>query len=372
MAPGIPDATNESRLNIGPKAVKDMIEHFPLARGARSDPQLIWHFADSEVELKSLESSVDAKGAFRNILILYHENDLVFAGKTQLSTELTISADEFDVYDLYSTPTTIAFHLREFNATIAYAESMALSLDMRFTDPSAPLFIDVEGDNSETLFVISTSQVHGCASGSGSGSKSSSGPQQQTPVRKKRDREEEDPTSSGNGRPKKPIKVVQRSDPASLVREESSYRSQSSRALGSMPPPPSYPEVRGSRSSMAPPPPPNAREPLFLPSSSQLSIADEEVIRASGLGIEKMNAEELEAMLEGDGEEVAFDFASQRSTAALEHHQELEEDLYDDGPDHTGKDRFELRDDELALTQTQRPDDGPKVSVVAKLLLQYS
>lgn len=85
-----------------------------------------------------------------------------------------------------------------------------------------------------------------------------------------------------------------------------------------------------------------------------------------------MNAEELEAMLEGDGEEVAFDFASQRSTAALEHHQELEEDLYDDGPDHTGKDRFELRDDELALTQTQRPDDGPKVSVVAKLLLQYS
>lgn len=37
------------------------------------------------------------------------------SGKAQLSTELTISADEFDVYDVYATPTTISFHLREFN-----------------------------------------------------------------------------------------------------------------------------------------------------------------------------------------------------------------------------------------------------------------
>lgn len=36
-------------------------------------------------------------------------------GKAQLSTELTISADEFDVYDVYATPTIISFHLREFN-----------------------------------------------------------------------------------------------------------------------------------------------------------------------------------------------------------------------------------------------------------------
>lgn len=38
-------------------------------------------------------------------------------GKTQLSTELTISAEEFDVYDVYSSPITIAFHLREFNVS---------------------------------------------------------------------------------------------------------------------------------------------------------------------------------------------------------------------------------------------------------------
>jgi cell cycle checkpoint control protein RAD9A len=62
MAPGVPDAPNESRLMIGPRAIKDMIEHFPLARGAKSDPQLVWNFGDSEVDVKSLESSVDTKG----------------------------------------------------------------------------------------------------------------------------------------------------------------------------------------------------------------------------------------------------------------------------------------------------------------------
>ena len=35
-------------------------------------------------------------------------------GRAQLATELTISAEEFDVYNIFA-PTTIAFHLREFN-----------------------------------------------------------------------------------------------------------------------------------------------------------------------------------------------------------------------------------------------------------------
>ena len=38
--------------------------------------------------------------------------------KTQLSTELTISAEEFDVYNIFALPTTIAFHLREFNVSM--------------------------------------------------------------------------------------------------------------------------------------------------------------------------------------------------------------------------------------------------------------
>jgi cell cycle checkpoint control protein RAD9A len=62
MAPGVPDTENESRLRISPKAIKDMIDHFAPARSIKSDPQLIWHFGESEVEVKSLESSIDTRG----------------------------------------------------------------------------------------------------------------------------------------------------------------------------------------------------------------------------------------------------------------------------------------------------------------------
>ncbi|KDQ61407.1 hypothetical protein JAAARDRAFT_102468, partial [Jaapia argillacea MUCL 33604] len=150
LAPGLQDSEFQSRLTIGPRAIKDIVEHFPSAKSGKSDPQLVWTFHDSEVQLKSLENIVDARG------------------RAQLSTELTISAAEFDVYDVKLLPTTIAFHLREFNATIAYAESMSLALDLSFTDPNYPLRIDVEDDNSETLFVISTSHAYG-NSGGGNG-----------------------------------------------------------------------------------------------------------------------------------------------------------------------------------------------------------
>lgn len=143
LSPGVPDSQNESHLTIGPRAVRDITEHFPSGRSMKSDPQLVWTFGETDVDVKSLESSLDTKG------------------RTQLATELTISADEFDVYEIFSAPVTIAFHLREFNATIAFAEATGSALDLRFTDPAAPLFIGVEGDESEYLFVISTSQIQG-------------------------------------------------------------------------------------------------------------------------------------------------------------------------------------------------------------------
>ncbi|KAF9464941.1 Rad9-domain-containing protein [Collybia nuda] len=279
MAPGVPDAYNESNLTIGPKAVKDMIEHFPLARGVKSDPQLIWSFGESEVELRSLESSIDSKG------------------KAQLITELTISAEEFDVYNVYASPTTIAFHLREFNATIAFAESMSLSLNIRFTDPSAPLFIDVEGDSLEALFVISTSQVHGAVTGAPS--------QYYQPLaNKKRERDE---TPVDQNRVKKPTKVAQRINKLESL-------PQSTQVVRPTP------VVQRTESDMTMPPPsfiPPAilphnpfQEPLFWPSSSQLSAANGVAFQGTGLGLEYMDADELANMLEGEGEEVAYDFSA--------------------------------------------------------------
>ncbi|KAK1233647.1 hypothetical protein PQX77_003191 [Marasmius sp. AFHP31] len=287
LAPGIPDTTDESLLTIGPRAMREIIEHFPLAKGIKADPQLIWNFGDTEVQVKSLESSIDSRG------------------KAQLSTELTISADEFDVYNLDSAPIILAFHLREFNATIAFAEASALCLDLRFTTPAAPLFIDVEGDNFETLFVISTSQVQI--------SPSQHGRHTPQPVKK---RIREDTPGDVSGRFKKPMKVVQPTDRVSMARDDVSLRS-------SMPPPSLLPEIKKASSAVPPPldstavrvdvdnhflidgqpsqPPP--QEPLFLPSSSQLTIMDENALRESGLGIENMSVDEFNAMMDDDGDE---------------------------------------------------------------------
>lgn len=66
MAPQLPmpSPSYGSHLTIGPKALKDMIEHFPSAKGAsgKTDPQLVWCFGDEEVRVRSWETSVDSKG----------------------------------------------------------------------------------------------------------------------------------------------------------------------------------------------------------------------------------------------------------------------------------------------------------------------
>jgi cell cycle checkpoint control protein RAD9A len=61
--PPQPDATIESRLTIGPRAVKDIVEHFPSARiTGKNDPQLVWQFEEEEVQVKSVGSKGDTKG----------------------------------------------------------------------------------------------------------------------------------------------------------------------------------------------------------------------------------------------------------------------------------------------------------------------
>ena len=62
VEPSFPDPSSESKVTIGPKALKDVIDHFPVSRGAKSDPQLVWTFSDSELTLKSSESSVENRG----------------------------------------------------------------------------------------------------------------------------------------------------------------------------------------------------------------------------------------------------------------------------------------------------------------------
>lgn len=225
---------------------------------------------------------------------------------------------------------------------------MSLPLDFRFTDPAAPLFIDIEGDAVETLFVISTSQVQD-ASTAAQTNNGNSGP---NPNPKKRERER---TSSETPRIKKPMKVVQ---PASSEGNRSLLNARSeSHIPGSMPPPciiskTSFSQMPHSRHNGDSPSSKRKSEPLFLP-SSQMSAADEELLRSTGLGIEAMDARELTDMLEGEGEEVDFSYVSQPP-------KDLDRSAFDDEMQVDGPESFELVEDGI-LNATQL-DDITRVS----------
>jgi cell cycle checkpoint control protein RAD9A len=223
---------------------------------------------------------------------------------------------------------------------------MSLALELRFTDPAAPLFIDVEGDAVDILFVISTSQVPGVPT-------TSSQRNSQVANSKKRDREQ---SANETPRIKKPMKAVQPAGPETLQSRSNSNSRSGSHIPGSMPPPsfipnrgisqmPQSQEFGRNRvpSSFDPPPSMRQKEPLFLP-SSQMSAADEEVLRATGLGVESMDAHELADLLEGEGEEVDFSFASQQAN-------DMEVDE---------QDSFELVE-EGGLSATQSSHNGDKV-----------
>jgi len=243
LAPGIPDTPNESHLVIGPKALKDMIDQIPSTKGPKSDPQLMWTFGETEVRVRSLDGTTDSRGSL------------------PLSTELTISADEFDEYLVFNTPSSIAFHLRELNATVAYAESMSLSLDLRFTEPAAPLYIDVESDSIESLCVISTSQVPGAPTAT------------QTPSARARQQE---PNGSGRASERRrPQKVVERIDAPAPARRTDSRQ-----------PIPSTSSIHNR--SYSPGPALSAllrddgTEPLFFP-STQVSVTERSELEYSSM-----------------------------------------------------------------------------------------
>lgn len=111
---------DESYVAIGPKMLKDIIEHFPSVRGNKGDPQLVWGFANSEVIIRSMETSLDTRGELQT-----YENsnalsslDALTPGKAQLATELVLSPEEFDQYHIASVPASIAFQLREFTVSL--------------------------------------------------------------------------------------------------------------------------------------------------------------------------------------------------------------------------------------------------------------
>ena len=237
---------------------------------------------------------------------------------------------------------------------------MALSLDIRFTDPSAPMFIDIESDSSDALFVISTSHVQGSATGANAISAPNHRPNGQTPLPARK-------RQGGTGspapvRPKKPKKAAHRADPSEVVR---AAHSGNSGAAGAGPSSQPHASGSGAMPPEQPTHPTNSsrqqREALFLP-NSQASTANSQTLRESGLGLEEMGFDELTLMLEGDGEEVGF--GSQKELARHD-----QDDLY------SGRDSFELVDDtnETALAPSQGVGQGSsKVRSHSELFTRFT
>lgn len=117
LAPEPPDTDAESHLTIGPLALQDVIAHFTPARGPKSDPRVVWNFDQSEVQVRNSGSSINFRGEFHPPKIHVLPNRDLLPATAPLSTELTISTDEFERYEVHTLPTAISFHLREFSAS---------------------------------------------------------------------------------------------------------------------------------------------------------------------------------------------------------------------------------------------------------------
>ncbi|CCO26391.1 hypothetical protein BN14_00414 [Rhizoctonia solani AG-1 IB] len=138
LAPTFP-LQRPSRVAIGPRAMKDLLDHF----GRRADAQLQWMFNDDEVRIRSLERDADNQG------------------KHQIATEIVIPGEEFDLYEILYAPIGLAFHLREINASIALAESLSIPIEFSFTEPGGPMIVVLELDAAEQLAMVATSTVTG-------------------------------------------------------------------------------------------------------------------------------------------------------------------------------------------------------------------
>ncbi|KAG8910912.1 hypothetical protein FRC00_007356, partial [Tulasnella sp. 408] len=146
LAPNLPVTSTQSSVVVGPRAVKDLMDHFNLtkAKGGRAAGlRLIWEWGGDEVNVKSSAG--------------------LLGGPTdsQIATSISVDAEEFDQYEVPAAPVCFGFELKEFLAAIILADNLSLQLNLAFTDAGAPLAITIESDALEALFVVATKDMSG-------------------------------------------------------------------------------------------------------------------------------------------------------------------------------------------------------------------
>ncbi|KAG8986714.1 hypothetical protein FRB90_003827, partial [Tulasnella sp. 427] len=311
VAPNLPVTSTQSSVVVGPRAVKDLMDHFNLtkAKGGRAAGlRLIWEWGGEEVTVKSSAGLLGGPSG------------------NQIATSISVDAEEFDQYEVPAPPVCFGFELKEFLAAIILADNLSLQLNLAFTDAGSPLAITIESDGLEALFVVATKDMSG------------KGPNAQTTSTATNGRKRAGQDDAEPQRKTKSMKVVSEADQSAIT----SFRASSTSASSSRTRQPSIafePEVRppsaapsdisrASRSETARATEPTtptplrtaSRKPLFHTASPsavgsqrsgegfhQLSQADQAAFRASGLGLETMTPAEIAAMLDDDDMDMDVD-----------------------------------------------------------------
>ena len=192
-----------------------------------------------------------------------------------------------------------------------------MALALRFTEPTKPIYIEFETDSVDTefLFVISTTD---------SAYDGTSQKQNGQGNLRKRDRDEEPNEDTGTEaggssrntkkRPQRAAVLTNSSEASQAMPNQSigqlsisqtaSMRGVSQRSVAQNAEVQQVTQDQQEAESSS-----RGAEPkgsLFLPGASQLSNVDIDILRESGLGIEHMDYDEFEAMMEAEGEEVGM------------------------------------------------------------------
>ncbi|KAG8986690.1 hypothetical protein FRB90_003847 [Tulasnella sp. 427] len=379
VAPNLPVTSTQSSVVVGPRAVKDLMDHFNLTKtkgGRAAGLRLIWEWGGEEVTVKSSAGLLGGPSGKYAPSIL-GQTWLKIAADSQIATSISVDAEEFDQYEVPAPPVCFGFELKEFLAAIILADNLSLQLNLAFTDAGSPLAITIESDGLEALFVVATKDMSGKGSNAQTTSTATNG-------RKRAGQHDAEPQ-----RKAKSMKVVSEADQSTIT----SFRASSTSSSTSRTRQPSIafePEVRqpsaapsdlsrASRSETARATEPTtptplraaSRKPLFHTASPsavssqrsgegfhQLSQADQAAFRASGLGLETMTPAEIAAMLDDDDMDMDVDAEATVARARQAEKPAVPVWRNDDPPpirqefgfgdEMTEEERMEMEDDPLA------------------------
>lgn len=349
LAPNLPISSTQSKVVAGPKAIKDLIDHFTMTKqkGARTTgSRLIWEWAGEEVTVKSAAGllggpagkswSLISFGACTEIkrraqtAISLHRSLLKPMNSINMTSRRLPCVSPSNrksllwVMDCQWNANILKRSYFLPQAAITLAENLSQQLHLSFSAAAAPLSITIESDAHESLFVIATRE---------SGQTPSSAPPAQTSRNTAKGKQrggQEDAELQGKTKPMKVVAEVARPQNSSFRQPASSASSRTREPSIAFEEPERRSSAAASSSSRTgdsvtargtePTTPQSVRfdlsknsRPLFHAASpsvggsqrnadnfQQLSQADQEVIRASGLGLESMTPAEIAAMLDDD------------------------------------------------------------------------